>query len=90
MNLFSRKPAVSSTIIQPSNHKPTSSHCSPNVGGCSSVGSQGASFFEADTQRPESSSPDGKPFSKYLTNGERLKRQGRIFNHSGTCGKIVL
>lgn len=25
-----------------------------------------------------------------LNNGERLKRQGKIFNHSGTCGKIVV
>jgi hypothetical protein len=55
------------------------------------VGSQGASFFEADTQRPESSSPDGKPISpSYMTNSQRLARQGRIFNHSGVCGKIVL
>jgi hypothetical protein len=24
------------------------------------------------------------------TNGERLKRQGEIFNHSGECGRITL
>jgi hypothetical protein len=87
---FSRKSAVSSTHTTLT-HKLTSSRRSPDVGGCSSVGSQGASFFEADTQRPESSSPDGKPIStSYMTNSQRLARQGRIFNHSGVCGKIVL
>ena len=27
---------------------------------------------------------------KWLTNEQRLKRQGRIFNHDGQCGKIVI
>lgn len=50
------------------------------------MGSQGASFFEADTQRPEWSSPDGNKFSTAEAVGERASL---IHGAAPVCRRVV-
>jgi len=59
---------------------------SSRVGGLSSLGSHGASFFEADTQRPESSSPDGNSFCPPAEVGERAQL---IQQATPACRRVV-
>lgn len=44
----------------------------------------------ADGASRKAAREDKGPGAKLSMNDERLKRQGKIFNHSGVCGKLTV